>query len=632
MFEAHTLFVTKFVDYHTYFTLIVIALAILSYVFEKISLELTSLFVISTFMIFFHFFPLNDAGGNNALSTNSFLLGFADPSLITIVSMLIIGQAIIQSNALNIVPKLILNISQSNGFIAIFISLFAIILISAFMNNTPVVVIFIPILSEVARKLNISASKVMIPLSYASILGGMTTLIGSSTNLLISGSVQNLGLPALDFFEFIIPGSIMAFTGLMYIMFYLPKTLPDNAKDHDSYIDDRPFISQINICIDSKLIDSTLIQGHLPGFPNLTIRAIERDEQIFLPPFQDDMILRESDIVTISGTRNDLATLVHKKPNVFLKNLHFLDEDENNNSDSEITEDQNNNINVEEANLAELVVAPASRLIGNTIKNAEFYTNYNCPVIGIQRKGNLIKSKMTNLHLIAGDVLLILGDINKILALRNNKDLILTKWSTQQISSITRIIKTLVIFFSVITLSALNIIPLSISAFTAAGLLILLNCINIRQAARSIDRTVVLLIVASIAMGTALQATGAASLIASSVVGLLEGLSTSMIIACFFIFITVMTNLLSNAATAVIFTPVAINLALKLMIDPKIFIFAMIFACNSSFITPIGYQTNLLVMSPGKYKFYDFVKSGIPLALLLCYVYILLLKYYFNIT
>ena len=324
------------------------------------------------------------------------------------------------------------------------------------------------------------------------------------------------------------------------------------------------------------------------------------------------MILRESDIVTISGTRDDLATLVHKKPNVFLKNLHFLDEESPININEDDSE-ENNKINIEEANLAELVVAPASRLIGNTIKNAEFYTNYDCPVIGIQRKGNLIKSKMTKLHLIAGDVLLILGDINKILALRNNKDLILTKWSTQQISSITRIVKTLLIFFSVITLSALNIIPLSITAFTAAGLLILLNCINIRQAARSIDRTVVLLIVASIAMGTALQATGAASLIASSVVGILEGLPTSMIIACFFIFITIMTNLLSNAATAVIFTPVAINLALKLMIDPRIFIFAMIFACNSSFITPIGYQTNLLVMSPGKYKFFDFVKSGIPL-------------------
>ena len=214
-------FVTKFIDYHTYFTLIVIALAIISYVTEKISLEITSLLVISTFMIFFHLFPLTDAGGNNALSTNAFLLGFADPSLITIVSMLIIGQAIIQSNALNIVPKLILKISHSNGFLAIFISLFAIIIISAFMNNTPVVVIFIPILSEVARKLNLSASKVMIPLSYASILGGMTTLIGSSTNLLISGSVQNLGLPPLDFFEFIVPGSIMALAGMVYIMFYL---------------------------------------------------------------------------------------------------------------------------------------------------------------------------------------------------------------------------------------------------------------------------------------------------------------------------------------------------------------------------------------------------------------------------
>ena len=235
----------------------------------------------------------------------------------------------------------------------------------------------------------------MIPLSYASILGGMTTLVGSSTNLLISGSVQNLGLPPLDFFEFIIPGSIMAFAGLIYIMYL--KTLPDNAKEHDSYIDDRPFISQINICSDSKLINTAIVEGYLPGFPDLTIRTIERDNNSFLPPFQDDMILLEDDIVTISGTRNDLATLVHKKPHVFIKNLHFLEAEDDDLND-EI--DEKNKINIEEANLAELVVAPASRLIGNTIKNAEFYTNYDCPVIGIQRKGNLIKTKMTNFTLL----------------------------------------------------------------------------------------------------------------------------------------------------------------------------------------------------------------------------------------
>ena len=401
-------------------------------------------------MIFFHLFPLADAGGNNILSTDAFLLGFADPSLITIVSMLIIGQAIIQSNALNVIPKLILRISKSNAFLATLLSLFIVVIISAFMNNTPVVVIFIPILSEVARKLNISASKVMIPLSYASILGGMTTLIGSSTNLLISGAVQNLGLAPLNFFEFIIPGMIMAASGLIYIMFYLPKSLPNNISEQDSYVDDRPFISQINICNDSNFIDSTIIEGYLPGFPDLMIRTIERNNQSFLPPFQDDMILREDDIVTISGTRNDLATLVHKKPNLFLQNLHFLEADDN----KIVEEDEHSKINLEEANLAELIVAPASRLIGNTIKNSEFYTNYDCPVIAIQRKGNLMKNKMTKLHLIAGDVLLILGDINKILALRNNKDLILAKWSTQQINSISRVIKTLLIFASVIILSA----------------------------------------------------------------------------------------------------------------------------------------------------------------------------------
>ena len=624
MFEPHTLFVTKFASFHTYFTIAVIFLALISFIWEKISLELTSMFVISILMLFFHFFPLLDPGGNIILSADALLLGFANPALITIVSLLIIGQAIVQSNALNVIPKFILYISRSNASFSIFLSLTFVIIISAFMNNTPVVVIFIPILSEIVKNLNIPTSKVMIPLSYASILGGMLTVIGSSTNLLISGTVNDLGLPPLQLFEFIIPGFIMASAGLIYITLFLPKLLPNNLSDLDRKTDDRPFVSQIVICQGSALINSEINQGYLPGFPDITLRIIERESKNFLPPFQDKFILKEGDVVTISGTRESLAELVHKRPDIFLKNLHFLEK-------AEPTENHNDKLNVNEANIAELIVAPASRLIGQTIKNAEFFTNYKCPVIGIQRKGNLIKTKMTQLRLIAGDVLLIVGDINNILDIKNNKDIILAKWTAQQVTSISRIIKTLIIFFAVIITSGLNIIPLSISSFTAASLLILLNCINIRQAARSIDRKVALLIVSAIAMGIALQSTGAASLIAETVINSFADLSIISIILCFFLFITIVTNLLSNAATAVLFTPIAVNLALQLTIDPKIFIYAMIFACNCSFITPIGYQTNLLVMSPGKYRFYDFVRSGIPLAIFLCYVYILIVKYYFNI-
>ena len=200
MFDAQTLFITKFISFHTWFVLGVIIVSMISYAWEKIPLELTSLLTITSLLLFFHFFPLYDLEGNESLNLETIFRGFADPALIAIISLLIVGQAVIQSNALDIVPKIIMKLTAGNAMVSIIFSLLIVVIISAFMNNTPVVVIFIPILAQIAKNLNIAPSKVMIPLSYAAIVGGMLTLIGSSTNLLISGAVQGLGLSPLGFF------------------------------------------------------------------------------------------------------------------------------------------------------------------------------------------------------------------------------------------------------------------------------------------------------------------------------------------------------------------------------------------------------------------------------------------------
>ena len=619
MYPESSLFITKFVTFHTWIVLGIIFLAMISYSLEKISLELTSLLTITSLILFFHFFPLTDHGGKITLSPEQLLHGFAHPALITIVCLLIIGQAVIQSNALNVIPKFLMYITRNNAAIAIIISLIIVIIISAFMNNTPVVVIFIPILAEIAKKLNISSSKVMIPLSYAAILGGMMTLIGSSTNLLVSGTVESMGLNPIKFFEFFIPGSIMAVIGMAFIITILPKILPDNISKEHEYHDERPFVSQIIITKESNFADKKLIEGALPNFKDITIRVIERGNKTFLPPFQDDMQIMENDVLAISGTREELSKLIYKKTDIFIKNLHM--------GKNQISHD--NNLNASEANLAELVVAPASPLIGQTISNSGIYSNYNFPVIGVQRKGSLIKNKISELRLVAGDVLLVLGETNQLFNIKQNKDFILTKWATQQINSIKKMIFTLIIFSLIIVASALNILPISIAAFAGAALLILFKTINIRQAARSIDRNVALMIAASLAMGSAMQATGGAALLADNFLKVTYGLSNLGIIAFFFLFMALMTNLLSNSTTAVLFTPIAVNLALKLGIDPKILIYGVIFASNCSFVTPIGYQTNLLVMSPGKYKFIDFMKGGVALALIMCLTYTMLVKYYF---
>ena len=411
----------------------------------------------------------------------------------------------------------------------------------------------------------------------------------------------------------------MASVGMVYIFFILPKILPNKNNINDEVKDERNFVSQIIITAESGLVDKRLEEGSLKFLKNIRIRVLYRDGVKNLPPFQDDLQIKEGDTITISGTRDELSQLIYKKPKIFINNLHIEEDFEN-------TGEQ---VKLSEANLAEVVVAPASRMIGQAIKKSGFYHDYHCPVIGVQRRGDLIRERMSDIRLMAGDVLLILGGEKKLLEFRNDKDVILTKWSAQEVSSKIKMFKTLFIFATAIICASLKIIPISMAAFAAASALLLLKTINIRQASRAIDGNIALLIVSSIALGGAMQATGGADLVAKLFLKTTAGLDNIAIISIFFLFVVFMTNILSNAATAVLFTPIAANLAVQVGMDPKIFIYALIFASNCSFITPMGYQTNLLVMSPGRYRFLDFVKGGTPLALLMCVTYTMLVIYYF---
>ncbi len=622
--EENIFFFDKIVSsYHSWVVMGIIFCAMISYATEKISLELTSLFSIASLMMFFHFFPLFDEQGLLIFDLEQIIIGFANPALIAIIALLVIGQAIIKSNALNVIPKIIMTMSCNNAVVAIIFSLIIVVIISAFINNTPVVIIFIPIFAHIAKDLNISPSKVMMPLSFAAIAGGMITLIGSSTNLLIAGVTESLKLPPIGFFDFFVPGSIMAIVALLYIFLILPKLLPKRKNSDDNLEDDRIFVSQIVITQKSGFMGKKMIEGSLEELEHLTIRVITRKNEVFLPPFQDEMMVELEDTLTISGTKDNLHQLINKSPQLFVKNLHIEEDDSLLSEEKQKIDD--------ESHFAEFVISPSSTMIGQTIKRVGFYRNYNCPIVGIQRRGSLIKNKMSAIRLLAGDLLLIMGKTEQLQNLRNNKDIIFTRWSLQSIGSIANIIKTLLIFTGAVTLSALNIVPITITAFTAAILLIFFKSINLKQASHAIDRNIFLIIVASIAMGNALQVTGGASFLADSFIAATAKLSNIGIISCFFLFVALMTNFLSNSATAVLFTPIAVNLALSLGIDPNILIYATIFACNCSFITPIGYQTNLLVMSPGRYKFRDFVFAGFPLAALMCTTYVGLLIFYFKI-
>lgn len=606
---------------HMWVTLAIIGGAVLFYVQDRIPLELTSIVLLSVLLLFFYFFPLLNANEEVILDTEALLMGFANPALIAVIALLVLGQSVVQTGALNEVANWIVKFSRQNAFVAVLLCLFVVTVVSAILNNTPVVVIFIPILSALAKNLDMSVSKLMIPLSFAAIMGGMMTLIGSSTNLLVSGTIQNMGFAPISMFDFTIPGIVLATVGFVFTVIVVPKLLPDRASMSRSFVgdDERLFVAQVELDPQSELVGKIIEEGNLPGFKDIAIRMIQRSEHAFLPPFDEEMMLRSHDILVVAATRKDLTELLSKQPDSLLqqKAEGINEEDE----EEEIAAD---------VSMAEVVVTPTSRMIGRNLEQIAFHHQHECVVLGIQRRSRIIRARVTEIRLQAGDVLLVMGKRDNVITLQESPDVLLLEWSTEEIHSGKKAVRAAIIFFAVVGTAAFNIVPITVSAFVGATATILTGCLNLRQAGRVLDVQIILMIATALALGAALDATGGAGFLADMLIFAMQGASPPVIMSALFLLMVGMTNVLSNNASAVLFTPIAVNTATHLQVQPDMFIYAVIFACNCSFITPIGYQTNLLVMGPGHHKFVDFIRSGVPLALLIWITYSLFAPWYFG--
>jgi di/tricarboxylate transporter len=610
--------------FHIWTVFALIIAAILLFANERIELEISSTLILAALLLFFFLFPVEGPSGENLLPVSKILAGIADPALITVLALLVVGQGIVRTGALEQPIRLLVTLRRHHPMLAIVVVLATVMVISAFLNNTPVVVIFIPLMTALAERLHRSASSLMIPLSYVSILGGMTTLIGSSTNLLVSGAAVQAGEAPLSFFDFTLPGSVLALAGLIFAILVIPRILPDRASLKGSVMDvsGKQFIVQMEVAADSPLVGEAAVAGQFPSLRNITIRFIQRGEHILLPPF-DNITLRPADEVVFAGTRKSIAEAVADNPQILQGFLETEGADAEAGAELTSTQDQM---------LAEAVVAPASRMIGRALYQISFHYRTRCVVVGIQRRSRMIRtSRMTDIRLEAGDVLLLLGKRPDIMRLRSNPDVLLLEWSARELPATSLAWRARIIFGAVVLLAATNLLPILIAAICGAAAMVLSGCLNVFQAGRAIDRKIIYLIGASLGLGAALQATGGAVYLAQGTLALMEGAPNAVILSAFFLLVAIFTNILSNNATAVLFTPIGIGIARELGIDPMIFVYTVIFAANCSFATPIGYQTNLLVMGPGHYKFTDFLKAGTPLVLLLWLLFSFLAPIYFEL-
>ncbi|MEE8549154.1 MAG: SLC13 family permease, partial [Alphaproteobacteria bacterium] len=464
------------------------------------------------------------------------------------------------------------------------------------------------------------------PLSFAAILGGMTTLIGSSTNLLVSGTLVEMGRPGFGFFDFTLPGVVLAVVGLVYLVTIAPRLMPSRALLTTALTGGgRQFIAQISVTEGSRFDGLAPLGGYFPQLVEVTLRILQRGEHAFVPPFDDELTLVPGDILVVAATRKALTDLVGDETDLLHPDLG--DEPEG----KAEAEDEPRPWQAGSQTLVEVMVTPTSRLIGRTLEQIGFRYHTHCIVVGLQRQSRMIRSRITEIRLAGGDVLLIQGREEDIAALRGNPDVLLIEWSAADLPSVHHARRALAIFGAVIATAALGILPISIAALSGAGLMLAANVLNIRQAGRAIDRNVVMMIAAALALGLAMQETGGADFLAVVLLESAGDFGPASVLSGFFLLVAVLSNLINAKATAVLFTPIAVSIATGLGVPVEPFAVAVVFAANCSFASPVGYQTNLLVMAPGNYRFLDFTRAGAPLVIVVWLAFSLFAPWYYGL-
>jgi len=626
------------IDWPMWYVLGVTLGAVYYFAREKYPLEVTSVGILLALLLFGQLFPVLDDDGRNMMDAYHLLSGFANPALLSVLALLVMGQAIIRTDSLRPLIKLFVKSGKIPPWLSIFFILLFVLTFSAFLNNTPLVILAIPIMQALAISSGTSESKIMMPLSFAAILGGMMTLVGSSTNLLVSSAMVELGYDPLGFFDFLVPGMMLAAVGLVYVVFLMPFFMPTRKSlSQELRGNTKEFVAELDIEDDSMLVGMECVEGRFALLPDLDIRLIQRQGHLILPPFEGYKI-EKGDILIAAATRDALADILSKYPGFLLSQDEVKAIDEATIAEEEREEEEGAKPadledTVEETRiLAELMIPPASRFVDMTIDQVDFLRQFGTIVLGIQRRARVVRRRLGRIRLEPGDVLLVAGPQGTVNEMRGqNTDVIVLSGSKKELPLPKKAPIAALIFLATVILASTGVLSIAVASFTGAVLLIATGCLNIRQATRAIDRKIILLVGAMLALGVALQATGGAEFIAGLLLKVPFADQPLAMASLLFIIVAICTNILSNNACAILFTPIAMNLAISIGADPIVFAITVIFAANCSFASPIGYKTNLLVMGPGHYRFKDFMKAGVPLVLVVWVAYIFIAKFYYGL-
>jgi di/tricarboxylate transporter len=584
---------------HALAVMLLIVAALFLFSRESIPLQTTSLLVLVALTLGFAMFPFESEG--RTVHPSDFFLGFGHKALIAVCALMIVGQGLIQTGALEPVGRFLGRLWRRVPAVSLLLTILTTMLLSAFVNDTPVVVLMMPILIGVAMRTGQPASGTLIPMGYAAIIGGMTTTIGTSTNLLIVNVAADLGMAPFSMFDYTGPAAIGAFCAALYLWLVVPRILPSRQAPMSGAVA-RLYTAQIRLGRNSAATGSTLAEALLRTGKALRVESVQRGHGVYVNPLPD-VELRSGDRITTSDTQDNLREFARILGGTLYSGDHAVDAE--------------HPLSTAGQQVAEVVITLSSGLIGQQIGQARLHSQHGLRLLALNRFEESQERKspgLDEMQLQAGDVLLVQSTPENLRELKQAPDFLVLDGSFQ-LPSTRKAPLALLTMLTVIALAAFKVLPIEIAALLGCTALILTGCLSWKDAMNALSAPVILIIVSSLAMGSALLQTGGADYLAKLFVYVTFGAPPAIVLASLMLLMGILTNIVTNNAAAVIGTPIAIGIAQRLGLPLEPFVLAVVFGANLSFVTPMAYQTHMLLMNAAGYKFNDFVRAGLPLAI-----------------
>ncbi len=574
---------------------------------DRIPLETSCFIVLIVLIVGFEVFPFD--GPKGKFGPQEILAGFGNAALITIVALLVCSKALQATGALNAMTKVLVQLWNSWPSFGLLFTMVTAAFASMFMNNTPIVAMFLPLLVAVCMRTGTSTSGVLMPVGFATILGGMATTIGTSTNLLVVELSVELGMERMQMFDFFLPVLIAGSVGILFLWLIGPRLLPDRTPPMASN-SPRVFRAVLHVTASSKILGKTLKDAREITRGRLKVERIARASGLFIARLPTS-VFHEGDLLYIRGQTDELREFA----SVLGAPLHLKT-----GTSAAVDNDWFDEKTPQQ--LAEIVVTRNSPLDGAVLPMPNLLQSGGLIPVAVHKADRQISltgesiPDSEELTLTVGDIVLVQGTEKRIKELKQ-AGLMLVLDGSVDLPHTSKALLAGVIMIGVVSVAAFGILPIFVTSLIGAVLCIVGGCVSRRQLPNTVDTNLVLMIVTALALGKALMVTGATDYIAGLFVAMAGGLPPPMVIAILMLGTALLTEVISNNAAAVLVTPIAFSIAESMGLDVRPVVIAVMFGANMSYMTPVGYQTNLLIMSAGGYKFSDFIRLGLPLQIIM---------------